>query len=239
MRRAANVRIKTFKIDGIDVGAREDETILEVARQNGIDIPTLCHLEGVSDWGGCRLCLVEIKGSNRLAPACMTLVDEGIEVFTNTPRLVTYRKQIIDLLFSERNHVCAVCVANGHCELQDMAQRLGNTHVGLPYLNPSLTVDATHPFYIMDHDRCILCQRCVRVCREVEGAMTKGAIGRGVDVRIIHDLNEPWGESMSCTSCGKCVQVCPTGALFQRGKAVAEMVKRRDFLPYLQMMREE
>ncbi|MBE2200966.1 MAG: bidirectional hydrogenase complex protein HoxU [Anaerolinea sp.] len=239
MKRQSNARIITLKIDGVDIGARENETLLQLARENNVNIPTLCHLEGVSDWGGCRLCVVEIKGSNRLLPACMTYPAEGMEVFTNTPRLVAYRKMILDLLFSERNHVCAVCVSNGHCELQDMALELGNTHVGVPYLNPSQPVDASHPFFIMDHNRCILCQRCVRVCREVEWAQTKGAMGRGVNVRIIHDLNEPWGDSQTCTACGKCVQVCPTGALFQRGKAAGEMTKRREFLPYLRMMREE
>lgn len=239
MKRQTNTRIITLKIDNQDIAARADETLLQLARENGIHIPTLCEMEGLSEWGGCRLCVVELKGSNRLVPACATYPTEGMEVFTNTPRLIMYRKMILDLLFSERNHVCAVCVSNGHCELQSMAQEMGNTHVGVPYLHPSLPVDASHPFYIMDHNRCILCQRCVRVCREIEGAQTKGAMGRGIDVRIIHDLNEPWGDSLTCTSCGKCVQVCPTGALSQRGKAVAEMTKRRNFLPYLRMMREE
>lgn len=239
MKRHSNVRIKTLKIDGIDVGAREDETILELAQENGIFIPTLCHMEGLSEWGGCRLCMVEIKGSSRLMPACMTYAEEGMEVTTNSERLETYRKMILDLLFSERNHVCSVCVSNGHCDLQYLAGKLGMTHVGVPYLNPVLSVDASHNYFIMDHNRCILCQRCVRVCREVEGAHTKGTMGRGVETRIITDLNEAWGDSISCTSCGKCVQVCPTGALLQKGKSVAEMAKRRDFLPYLQMMREE
>lgn len=239
MKRHSNVRIKTLKIDGVDVGAREDETILELAQENGIFIPTLCHVEGLSEWGGCRLCMVEIKGNSRLMPSCMTYAEEGMEVVTDSERLLTYRKMILDLIFSERNHVCSVCVSNGHCELQSLAGKLGMTHVGVPYLNPVLPVDATHNYYILDHNRCILCQRCVRVCREIEGAHTKGAMGRGVETRIINDLNEPWGSAISCTSCGKCVQVCPTGALLQKGKSVAEMAKRRDFLPYLQMMRED
>ncbi len=239
MKRHSNVRIKTLKIDGIDVGAREDETILELAEENGIFIPTLCHMEGLSEWGGCRLCMVEIKGSSRLLPACMTYAEEGMDVSTNSERLHKYRLMILDMLFSERNHVCSVCVSNGYCDLQYMASKLGMTHVGVPYLNPVLPVDASHDYYIMDHNRCILCQRCVRICREVEGAHTKGAMGRGVDTRIITDLNEAWGSSKSCTSCGKCVQVCPTGALLQKGKSVAEMSKRRDFLPYLKMMRED
>jgi bidirectional [NiFe] hydrogenase diaphorase subunit len=239
MKRHSNVRIKTLKIDGIDVGAREDETLLELAEENGIFIPTLCHMEGLSEWGGCRLCMVEIKGSNRLMPACMTYAEEGMDVVTDSERLHKYRTMILDLLFSERNHVCSVCVSNGHCDLQYMSEKLGMTHVGVPYLNPVLPVDASHDYFIMDHNRCILCQRCVRVCREIEGAQTKGTLGRGVDTRVITDLNEPWGQAMSCTSCGKCVQVCPTGALVQKGKSVAEMTKRRDFLPFLQMMRED
>jgi bidirectional [NiFe] hydrogenase diaphorase subunit len=239
MKRHSNVRIRTLKINGIDVGAREDETILELAQENGVFIPTLCHMEGLSEWGGCRLCMVEIKGSNRLMPACMTYAEEGMEVVTDSERLHKYRQMILSMLFSERNHVCSVCVSNGHCDLQFMADKLGLTHVGVPYLNPVLPVDASHDYFIMDHNRCILCQRCVRVCREIEGAYTKGTLGRGVDTRVITDLNEPWGLAESCTSCGKCVQVCPTGALVQKGKSVAEMAKRRDFLPFLQMMRED
>lgn len=231
-------RIITCKINGQDIAAREDETILELARQNNIHIPTLCYLEGVTPWGGCRMCMVEIKGSNKLFPACMTYPDEGMEVSTDSERLLTYRKQVLDLYFSERNHICAVCVSNGHCELQNLAFELGMTHVGIPYLNPNLPVDASHPYFGLDHNRCILCTRCVRVCDEVEGAHTWDVMGRGVEAQLVADLNQPWGEAISCTSCGKCVQVCPTGALFQKGTSVAEMRKRTTFLPYLRLMRE-
>ena len=230
-------KIITFKIDGQDIGAREDETILQLARENGVNIPTLCYLEGISAWGGCRLCMVEIKGSNKLFPACMTYPDEGMEVTTNSDRLIEYRKKVLDLLFAERNHVCAVCVSNGNCELQTKAYELGMTHVGVPYLHPNLPVDASHKLFGLDHNRCILCTRCVRVCDEVEGAHTWDVMGRGVDARIVADLNQPWGDALSCTSCGKCVQVCPTGALFEKGTSVSEMQKRSDFLPYLQLMR--
>jgi bidirectional [NiFe] hydrogenase diaphorase subunit len=232
------VRVRTLAIDGKDVGAREDETILEVARENGIWIPTLCQLDGLSTVGACRLCIVEVKGSSKLLPACATRVEEGMEVTAHSDRLHAYRKMIVELLFAEGNHICSVCVVNGHCDLQALAQRLGVDHVRFPYLYQHRSVDASHERFGMDHNRCILCTRCVRVCDEVEGAHTWDIMGRGTDARVITDLAQPWGESDSCTSCGKCVSVCPTGALFEKGKAVTEMVKHRDLLPSLLTMRE-
>ncbi|MBI1296631.1 bidirectional hydrogenase complex protein HoxU [bacterium] len=239
MRRSGTVEIVTLKIDDKDIGARGDETILEVARENGIEIPTLCHMDGLSDIGACRLCVVEVKGSNKLLPACITTVQEGMEVNTRSPRLDHYRQMIVQMLFVERNHVCAVCVSNGHCDLQDLAVNLGVSHVTMPYLYPKLPIDASHERFVLDHNRCVLCTRCVRVCDEIEGAHTWDVMARGVESRVITDLMEPWGNSESCTSCGKCVHVCPTGALFEKGKSVAEMTKRRQFLPYLTAMREE
>jgi bidirectional [NiFe] hydrogenase diaphorase subunit len=234
---AAN--IKTLKIDDRDVSARAEETILDVARQNNIFIPTLCELTGLAMVGACRLCLVEIKGSPKLLPACVTKVEEGMEVFTSTERLQRYRRQILELLFTERNHVCSVCVSNGHCEMQSLAQKLEITHVHYRYRYPSVQVDASHERFVVDHNRCILCTRCVRVCDEIEGAHTWDVMGRGITAKVITDLNQPWGSSDTCTSCGKCVHVCPTGALFEKGKSVAEMLKRRQFLPYLTTMRED
>ena len=232
------VRILTFKIDGRDVSAREDETILAIARQNNIFIPTLCHLDGLSDYGACRLCLVEIAGSPKLVPACVTCPREGIEVSTSSEKVQSYRRKILELLFTERNHVCSVCVSNGHCELQDLAVRLGLTHVRYRYLFPRFNLDASHDRFTLDPNRCVLCLRCVRVCDEIEGAHTWDVMNRGIGSRVVTDLNLPWGESPTCTGCGKCVQVCPTGALSEKGRSVAEMVKRRQFLPYLQMMRD-
>ena len=232
-------RILTLKIDDRDVSAREDETILSVARQNGIVIPTLCHLDGLSERGACRLCIVEIKGMTRLAPACVTLVRQDMEVLTATARVLDYRRKILELIFSERNHVCSVCVSNGHCDLQDLATQLGMTHVRYTYRNARHAVDASHPRFSVDHNRCVLCLRCVRVCDEIEGAHTWDIMRRGIAAQVITDMNQPWGTSETCTGCGKCVEVCPTGALTEKGRSVAEMKKRRDFLPYLQLMRRE
>ncbi len=231
------VEVKTLVIDGEEVSALRGQTILEVARENDIHIPTLCHLEGLSDVGACRLCLVEIKGSNKLLPACVATVFEGMEVSTNTERLKKHRRMILEMLFAERNHICAVCVSNNHCELQAMAQEQGLTHIRLPYRNPALTVDASHERFTADHNRCILCMRCVRVCAEIEGAHVWDVMGRGIDSIVITDLNDEWGSS-TCTRCGKCVQVCPTGALFDKSKIGSDHPKYPDFLPNLKMMRE-
>jgi len=231
--------VVTFVLDGKDVSARADQTVLEVAREHGVAIPTLCALEGLEPVGGCRLCLVELGGSPKLHPSCVVRAAEGLQVTTRSERLDKYRKMIVELLLSERNHVCSVCVSNGNCDLQDLAQSLGINHVRFPYLYPKLPVDASHKRFVLDHNRCVLCTRCVRVCDEIEGAHTWDVMGRGAQCRVITDLNQPWGEADSCTSCGKCVQVCPTGALSDKGKSVAEMSKRREFLPYLRLMREE
>ncbi|MCL5123402.1 MAG: bidirectional hydrogenase complex protein HoxU [Deltaproteobacteria bacterium] len=231
------VRVLTFTIDGRMVSAREDETILSVARENGISIPTLCHLDGLSERGACRLCIVEIKGSAKLSPSCVTLPRQDMEVITNSERVMDYRRKILELLFTERNHICSVCVSNGHCDLQALTAELGMTHVHYDYLHTKQVVDASHERFSVDHNRCVLCQRCVRVCDEIEGAHTWDVMGRGHLSKVITDLNQPWGESITCTGCGKCVQVCPTGALSEKGKSVAEMTKKRQFLPYLKLMR--
>lgn len=231
-------RVVTLRIDDQDVGARDDRTVLEVARENGIAIPTLCHLEGLGPVGACRLCLVEVKGQSRLQAACVVRVAEGMEVATRSARLDRYRRTIVEMLFAERNHVCAVCVSNGACELQDLAQTVGLDHVEVRYRHPALAVDASHARFVLDHNRCVLCTRCVRVCDEIEGAHTWDLRGRGLASRVISDLDEPWGAATSCTSCGKCVHVCPTGALSEKGRSVQEMRKKPEFLPYLTLMRE-
>lgn len=230
--------VVTLTVNGEVVSAQEGQSLLAVLREQGVDIPTLCHLEGLSPRGGCRLCLVEIAGSPKLHASCVTSVQEGMVVSTHTERLINYRKMILELLFAERNHVCAVCVMNGNCELQALAARVGMDHVRYDYLSPDLPMDASHQRFVLDHNRCIRCTRCVRVCDEVEGAHTWDLMGRGIDTRVISDLNQPWGSSESCTSCGKCVQVCPTGALFAKGATVAEMEKQHDFLHWILAGRE-
>jgi bidirectional [NiFe] hydrogenase diaphorase subunit len=154
--------VLTLTIEGRDVAGQTGHSILQVARENGIHIPTLCHLQGLSDVGACRLCVVEVEGQRKLLPACVTAIDEGMTVTVNSERLAAYRRRVIELLFTERNHVCSVCVADRNCGLQDLAVELGLTHFDLPLLSPQASVDATHERFGIDHNRCVLCTRCVR-----------------------------------------------------------------------------
>ena len=158
-------------------------------------------------------------------PACTTRVREDMVVLTDTPRLRHYRRLTLELLFAERNHVCAVCVSNGKCELQNLGYKVGVDNIRYPHLFPQCEVDTSHPWYVMDHNRCIMCTRCVRVCNEVEGAHNWDVMNRGHQVRIISDFKTPWGESTTCTSCGKCLHACPTGAIWPKAIVQGQLEK--------------
>ena len=231
--------VKTLKIDGIDVAVEAGTSILNAAQEAGIRIPTLCHLEGVSNVSACRLCTVKIAGSDRLVPSCITEVAEGMEVYTQTEQLQKYRKMLVELLFAEGNHVCAVCVANGNCELQDVAIEVGMDHTRFDYRFPKRDVDLSHPQFGIDHNRCILCTRCVRVCAEIEGAHVWDVGFRGPNAKIVSGLNQPWGDVEACTSCGKCVEACPTGTIFRKGSTTGEKERGRTKVEFLSLAREK
>ncbi|WP_204105382.1 MULTISPECIES: bidirectional hydrogenase complex protein HoxU [Spirulina sp. CCY15215] len=223
----------TLIIDGHNIAIASDATILDAAKEVGIDIPKLCYLEGLSSVGACRLCMVEVTGENKLLAACVTTVQEGMEIQTQTPKLQNYRRMTVEMLFAEGNHVCSFCVANGNCELQDMAVTVGMDHSRFPYQFPTRSIDVSHSQFGIDRNRCILCTRCVRVCDEIEGAHVWDVANRGDQCDIIAGLDQPWGEVSACTSCGKCVDACPTGAIFRQGTTTGEKERDRSKLEFL------
>ncbi|MDR0372894.1 MAG: (2Fe-2S)-binding protein [Nitrososphaerota archaeon] len=224
--------VVSLKIDGVQVSVPEGTTILKAAKDNGILIPTLCDLEGLTPYGGCRLCLVEVTGSPKLFTACTTQVNPGMEVTTNSVRLKNYRKMAVQLLMSERVHMCAVCVANDHCELQALANQLGVDHVSFERHFTRETIDSSHDFLVIDRNRCILCTRCIRVCDKIEGVHTLDLKQRSKDTEVIMDLDESWGDSCSCTGCRKCAKVCPVGAIYIEGES-ATQTKHRDVAEFI------
>ena len=214
----------TLTINGQSVKGKSGDTVLDICRANGIDVPTLCHLEGLTDVGACRLCVVEIQSEKKPIPACNYPARDGLVVKTSTPQIDRYRKQVIELMFAERNHFCMFCEQSGDCELQKMAYRFQMDNVRFQSLFPKLPADILSEFLVIDHNRCILCGRCVRACKEVAALRTLDFGGRGGETMIAADINQPLGAS-SCTTCGSCLQACPTGAIVNkasifRGKSV-------------------
>ncbi|HOE11794.1 MAG TPA: 2Fe-2S iron-sulfur cluster-binding protein [bacterium] len=202
-------------VNGQAVEGRRGQTILEICRAAGIYIPTLCYHPRLSVVAACRMCMVELEGNSKLQASCSTPAADGMVIRTDTEHLHEYRRLNLEFLFSERNHICPFCESSGACDLQ----RLGYEHkmesVRVEYLAPRLPTDLSSVCFGLDHNRCILCTRCIRVCDEIEGVHTLDLTGRGGKAMIGVDLHTDFGES-TCTLCGACVQVCPTGALYDK-----------------------
>jgi formate dehydrogenase major subunit len=202
-------------MNGQKVSAPPGSTILQAAKQAGIDIPTLCDHPALIPIGACRICVVEVQGQRTLITACTFPITEGMVVETESSQVVSARKFILDMLFSERNHYCPFCEASGDCELQKLGYRYGLDHWIYPTYTKPFPIDASHKHLMMEHGRCVLCGRCERACSDLVANHTLGLRNRGNAAMIHCDADLPWGES-SCISCGTCSQVCPTGAIFHR-----------------------
>ena len=208
----------TITMNGQKVSARPGQTILRAAQAAGIDIPTLCHHPALAPIGACRVCLVEVTGQRTLQPACTFPVADRMEVQTESPKVVRARKFVLELIFSERNHFCMACEMSGGCELQDLGYRYGLDHWTYPTYTQRFPVDASPPHHLLDHNRCVLCRRCLRACAELVANHTLDLRLRGANTMLTADMDVPLGES-TCVNCGTCVNVCPTGALIDKRSA--------------------
>ena len=206
----------TLTIDGKTCKGAQGDTIMEVARKNDVYIPALCYLEGLTPIGSCRMCVVEVEKNPKMLTACTTPALDGMVVHTQTEKLREYRRQMLELIFAGRNHFCMYCSQSGDCELQDLAIEHGMDSVRYPFLYAAFDNDATHRDIQVDHNRCILCLRCIRVCAEKVGTHTLDLQKRGWNATIVADLGRRLGESSTCTTCGACAQVCPTGTITLR-----------------------
>lgn len=203
-------------IDNKPVQVAEGTTILKAARQAGIDIPTLCYfeLDGMkfeNKPGGCRVCVVEVKGRKNLAPACATDCMEGMEVFTHTARVINARKTVVELILSDHPNDCLQCEKNGDCELQSLAARLGVREI--PFKGEQSTYRKDRTLSVeRDMDKCVMCRRCENMCNNFQSVGALSAVNRGFQAVVAPAFEQELGES-SCVNCGQCVQVCPVGAL--------------------------
>lgn len=205
----------SLTIDGKKVLGHEGDTVLDVCRKNGIDVPTLCEYKGLTNVGACRMCVVDIEGERRVNPSCTYPARDGLVVQTTNEKLEKHRRLILELMFTEKNHYCMYCEKSGDCELQAMGYRYQMDNVRYPYTTPATPVDSLSEYIVIDHGRCITCGRCVRVCREIEANHTLDFAMRGLKTVVAADLSQPLGAS-SCTHCGACMQVCPTGTIFSK-----------------------
>ena len=205
-----------IKINGMPYSVPKDSTILEAARYAGIQIPTLCYLKDINEIGACRICMVEVKGARGMVTACVYPVNEGMEVFTNTPKVQDARKTNLELILSTHRKDCLSCVRSGDCELQQLCRAYGvdNEH-RFDGDVPEHEIDATAAHMVRDNSKCILCRRCVAVCAKNQAVGVIGANDRGFVTTIGCAFEEGLG-SVACVSCGQCITVCPVGALYEK-----------------------
>jgi NADH dehydrogenase/NADH:ubiquinone oxidoreductase subunit G len=200
-------------INGVAVSGREGMTILEVARENGIDIPTLCYLEDLPPVGACRLCVVEVEGSRTLVGSCHTPIAEGMVVHTHSPKVLKARRILVELMLASHPDNCLVCDEANRCQLRKIAADLD---IGLPRFKIRkhyYPIEDENPYIVRDMSKCILCRRCVAACQNVKGEKMLSIAYRGFDSKVIYGLDQPIGSEEACRDCDACISQCPTGAL--------------------------
>ncbi len=204
----------TITIDDQEIKARPGEYIVDAARRNGIYIPVLCNMTGIHPAGSCRICTVLVNG--RPMTSCTTPVAEGMEIITHNDELDDFRRSVVELLFIEGNHFCPACEKSGNCELQALGYRLEMMAPRYPYQFPKREIEATWPKLIKDHNRCILCKRCIRTIFDDEGHPLFAFRNRGLELQIV--IDPEYGMKMTDEQAQKAANNCPVGALLYRGK---------------------
>ena len=205
-----------IKINGVDIAAPKGSTILEAARLAHIEIPTLCYLKEINEIGACRICVVEVKGAKSLVASCVFPINEGMEVWTNTPKVLDSRKRTLELLLSDHDRRCLSCVRSGDCELQKVSKDLGVDNEDLyDGEKNEYEIDYSAAHMYRDNNKCILCRRCSAVCDKIQAVNVIGPNERGFRTNISSPFGMGLGET-SCVSCGQCIAVCPTGALSEK-----------------------
>ena len=220
-------KMVNLKIDNIPVTVPEGTTILEAARAAGVRIPTLCFLKDVNEIGACRICVVEIKGGRSLVASCVYPVNEGMEVYTHTERVLHSRRLTLELILSNHRMECLTCPRNGQCELRELAADMGVDMVR--YANDRLPceIDASAPHLVRDNSKCILCRRCTSTCRKLQEVGVIGCNERGFATHVGSAFDRGLNE-VDCISCGQCIVACPTGALYEKDDTAAVRAALRD-----------
>jgi [NiFe] hydrogenase diaphorase moiety small subunit len=216
----------TIIIDGKEIQAKAGQTIMEAATAAGIYIPHLCYQEELIPGGHCRVCTVMVNG--RPQSACTHPAADGMVIENDTPELLEERRRIIEMLFVEGNHICPFCEKQGNCELQALAYRFGMVVPTLPYLNKKIEVDATHPDVFIDRNRCVLCGRCVRASRDVDGKSVFGFEGRGPETRIALNAKGMLSDTQ-LDAADKAASICPTGSILVKRVGYAVPYGKRKF----------
>ena len=200
-------------IDGVEIAAEAGQTILEAAQAAGVYIPRLCAKEELTPFGSCRVCTVMVNG--RPQSACTQPATEGMIVENNTTQLLAIRRDIVNMLFVEGNHYCMFCEKSGNCELQALAYRLGITHPRFPYQNVKYDLDASHPDIFIDRSRCVLCARCVRASKELDGKGVFDFVGRGNEKRVAVNAEADLAGT-DAAAADRAVDACPVGSLVRK-----------------------